>query len=336
MSLTVCTYNIENFNKCFTETNDLDEDTSLEYEIDGDTVDTGDKLDAVATILRAIDADLVGLVEAPATVTDARQSTVAALERFSDAYDIPQTAASMGYQAPGTQELAVVFNESTIESVDHISRDGTDSATPPFDGEFITDTDRDGIEEIHDFYRPPFEAEVSLADSGQTFRLILGHVKSKSTYGIADRLYREREALANRRKIFAQCMWIRNRVEELIQEHSVVVMGDFNDGPGFDQYERRFGRTGIEIVIGDLFQPGKILRSAYGRPTWDGEGWDPYTARFYNDWGVDEVPIDYVLATEDLTTGRGQVWNTDEHPDLSTSLEIASDHFPVSMELDVA
>ena len=37
-------------------------------------------------------------------------------------------------------------------------------------------------------------------------------------------------------------------------------LGDFNDGPGLDEYERLFGRSGVEIVIGEeddirLFDP---------------------------------------------------------------------------------
>lgn len=336
MTLSVCSYNIEDFFECFNEANEPKTESK----------DEAKKLQSVATVLENVDADLIGVVEGPQTVKadNSNQSTVKALQKFAAEYDLRQNQASMGYPAQGERELAVMYDESVIKSVEHIARSGADSSVPPFNGEFVYDTDNDGIDEVYDFYRPPFEAEVTLAETNETFRLILAHVKSKVVYGVMDRIRHEQESMGNRRQIFAQCTWIRRRVEKLMEDHPVVVMGDFNDGPGFDYYERQFGKSGIEIVVGDLFNPDGVLSSAYGRPTWEdyadvwnsnSAGWIPYTASFRDEieGGYMKTPVDYVLATDDLEPTNGQIWNPLRQPDLQATLYDASDHFPVSVDL---
>ena len=51
----------------------------------------------------------------------------------------------------------------------------------------------------------------------------------------------------------------------------LIVMGDFNDGPGLDEYEKLFGRFGVEIVLGEgetdkLFDPHakQVLGNRFG------------------------------------------------------------------------
>ena len=327
MALTLCTYNVEHFNRAFDEENRPKSDSEKQ-------------LEAVAQVLRAVDADLIGIVEAPNASPSAAgdgetPGTVEALETFAAEYDLRQRKTAMGFVSEGSQELAVMYDPDTVEEVKHVPGGGR-GLSPAFDEELFYDADGDDIEEVYAFYRPPFEAEVTAADSGKTFRLILAHAKSKATFGPMDRLHRRQESLANRKKIFAECNWIRKRVEEWMDDHPVVVMGDFNDGPGMDFFERKFGKTGVEFVIGSLFEPDTTLRSAYERPRWTGNGWRPYTASFWDDVGEGyvEVPIDYVLATRNLRPAEGQVWNPDQKEALEETLYEASDHFPVSMVIE--
>ena len=56
-------------------------------------------------------------------------------------------------------------------------------------------------------------------------------------------------------------------------------MGDFNDGPGLDEYEKLFGRSGVEIMLGEgqgeqLFDPHARMALAQRI------GAMPVTARF--------------------------------------------------------
>ena len=94
-------------------------------------------------------------------------------------------------------------------------------------------------------------------------------------------MHLERESKRNRLKIFAECTWIRRRVDEFLdKDQDVVVMGDINDGPGMDFYEMRFGRSGVEIIMGNLYEPNRIPKNLVGMPEWNKYGWNPSTVSF--------------------------------------------------------
>ena len=56
-------------------------------------------------------------------------------------------------------------------------------------------------------------------------------------------------------------IWLRQRIEQLLENgDNLIVLGDLNDGPGLDDCEKLFGRSSVEIIIGDegatrLFEP---------------------------------------------------------------------------------
>jgi len=45
----------------------------------------------------------------------------------------------------------------------------------------------------------------------------------------------------------------------------LIVLRDFNDGPGLDFYERQFGRSAVEQVMGDPGNPETLLRNPFSR-----------------------------------------------------------------------
>ncbi len=113
------------------------------------------------------------------------------------------------------------------------------------------------------FSKPPLEVQAKGPD-GRAFRLIGVHAKSKAPHGAEDPAHVLRLAIENRRKQLAQCIWIRARVEEhLAQGDSLIVLGDFNDGPGLDEFERLFGRSGVEIVLGPDAEPALRLHDPH-------------------------------------------------------------------------
>jgi endonuclease/exonuclease/phosphatase family metal-dependent hydrolase len=152
-----------------------------------------------------------------------------------------------------------------------------------------------------------------------------------------------RIAIENRRKQLAQCIWLRERVDDhLDQGDNLIVLGDFNDGPGLDEYEKLFGRSGVEIVLGGdgdvpLFDPHAAALHR-GGPV-------PASARF---WLQDqkrwmETLLDYVMVSPSLVD-RARDWRIwhpvddakiAEVPELVQALFTASDHFPVTVELDI-
>ena len=115
-------------------------------------------------------------------------------------------------------------------------------------------------------------------------------------------------------------------------------MGDLNDGPGLDEYEHLFGRSSVEIVMGDeLYDPH--ARMALVRPI----SASPTTARFEMHGGHRflQALLDYVMVSPDLRAAGPdwQIWHPFDHEacyrdgGLRKALLHASDHFPVSLTL---
>ncbi len=86
-------------------------------------------------------------------------------------------------------------------------------------------------------------------------------MKSKKTY-TADK----KEPFANRRKIVAQSQRTREIMAELKENYHrdykrFMVIGDVNDGPGFDKYEAKIVVSGIETLLGTVFEPKSVYVS---------------------------------------------------------------------------
>jgi endonuclease/exonuclease/phosphatase family metal-dependent hydrolase len=331
VAIRLCTYNIEWFDDLFDQDNDLK-----------DVEDTRRKVSALKEVSTALAADLIGVVEAPnTTVSTGHQSTEKKLQAFLDETGQQNFRPLVGFVSAGRQELAILYNAEKLEARHSPGGSRGSRSNPPFDGEFFFDTDDDRVKEAYRFYRPPLEAEVTIRATGQKFHLILVHTKSKGIFDAVDLLRWERENARNRRKLYAECSWIRRRADELLEQgEDVVVMGDFNDGPGMDYYELSFGRSAVEIVMGDIYNPQRILRNPVGRPRWTRWGWEPSSARFTD--RITGTPvnvlIDHILVSRGIPveTGGSRVWNPfqdDLARPLKRALLAASDHFPVTLDV---
>lgn len=331
MTTRIATYNIEWFDDHFNKDNTMKS-----------SIKSQEKFNAVKDVLQLIGADLVTIVEAPnTTTTTGIQDTVTKLETFANWAGLSTKRAMIGFPSRGRQEIAVLYDPNKM-TVTHDSGGRRDSrSNPPFDGEFFYDTDDDRIKETYRHYRPPLEARVELT-GGEVFYVMGVHTKSKGIFSSVDQVHLERQSRRNRLKLYAECAWIRRRVEEWLDDGlKFVVLGDINDGPGMDLYEMRYGRSAVEIVIGDLFQPDRILRSYVGRPNWTRYGWKPASARFKD--RITEtyvnVLIDHLLASPNLPTSGAspaKVWNPYEDNSLRqhrSTLSASSDHFPLTLDL---
>lgn len=313
---------------------------------------------AVAAVLRAVDADAFVLVEAPDT--SKTRSSVRALERFAAGADLRQIRAVSGFASDTEQEITLLYDPRHVAAAhDPVglpldagagAADITFAKAPRFDGVYPLDLDGDGEVDLHRFSKPPLEARLHLLTPDRALRLIGVHAKSKAPHGASDAAEAERISLANRRKQLAQCAWLRARVEEhLDRGDDLVVLGDFNDGPGLDKYERVFGRSGVEIVIGSGVAMERRLvtphlnatpLAALRDPSWP----KPATARFYNreTGGYLDALLDFVMLSPSLAARTDPVWRI-WHPfddarcfadeTVRRALLDASDHFPVSVDL---
>lgn len=326
-------YNIEWFDKCF------EDDNSLKTE-----PDAVKKLDAVATVISVTDPDIIGITEGPNTTTSTGdRDTVAALKNFAAAKGLRQTDAMIGFPSRGRQEIALMLDPAVVAAEHDPGGNPGRKENPPFNEGFLVDSDGDGIKEVYSHFRPPLEAKITRADGGPPFWVIVAHAKSKGIFSAMDRINFERTSARNRRKLFAECTSIRERIDEwLAADRPTVVMGDINDGPGFDYYESRFGRSAVELILGDVFDRETMLQYPIGRPKFGQYGWEPSTARFTDTFTGDKVNalIDHVMISAHLTPSEGGpalVWNPfqlDEAKPHKQDLLDASDHFPVTLDID--
>ena len=310
---------------------------------------------AIAEVLRRIDADCIAVIEAPNS--GHRQSCVAELEGFAAHFGLRQRAALIGFENPTQQEIALMFDPARISAEHAPIGEVLDEATaaggelpfgsPRFDSVFPADLDGDGKIELHRFSKPPLEALVTDRATGESFRMIAVHLKSKAPHGAGSAAQVRRRGLENRAKQYAQAVWLRTRLEEhMASGEEVVVLGDFNDGPGFDKLERVNGRSSVDLVTGDPARPDTLLANSFTRQGLPAYGARPSTARFYDDRGGTYLNalIDFIMLTPGLaarTRPGWRIWHPFDDAEcfadasLRAALMDASDHFPVSVDMEI-
>lgn len=336
--LRLATYNVEWFNALFDVRGRLldDAEWSARYNIS-----RADQLAALGIVFTAMDADAIMVIEAPDT--NGKRATVKALENFADTIGLRARRALIGFPSPTEQEIALLYDPDRI-TARHDPRGGAEGEAPRFDGTFRMDLDQDGTPEPIRFSKPPLE--LALTVNSRPLRMIGVHAKSKAPHGARDPNEAIRIAIENRRKQLAECVWLRARVAaHLAAGDDLVVMGDFNDGPGLDEYEKLFGHSGVEVVMGVGCDPQMRLFDPHADMALDRRiGLQPTTARF---WQVDqerwfEALLDFVMVSPGLLThhAKWRIWHPLNDPiclktpELREALLTASDHFPVTLDLD--
>ena len=286
------------------------------------------RLDAVAHVLRWLDADAVLVVEAPDE--GRRRSTRRALEGFAAAAGLRATRTIIGFPSPTHQELALMHDPAVVEAR-HAPGEAPDA--PRFDGTIDLGRE-DGLDALG-WSKPPLE--LALRVRGVALHLVGVHAKSKSLRGATGAEAR-RVADLNRRKQQGQCLWLRRRIDARLAEATpLVVAGDLNDGPGLDRAERASGRSSVEIVLGR--GAGRLVDPHAVAPR---TGRGPTTARFRNaaTGGWRHALLDYAMVSAALAPlARWRILHPEDDaeaaadPTLRASLLAASDHFPVVLDL---
>ena len=338
----LATYNVEWFAALFDDENQMIFDHSWSGRND---VTKAQQLDALGKVFAAVDADAFMVIEAPNT--GRTQNTVHALERFAAHFGLRQSKALIGFANQTNQEIALLFDPDLM-SVHHSPRGaetGPEGASQNvrFDGAFLLDLNIDAEPDPIVFSKPPLEIVLE-AQGHPTLTLIGVHAKSKAPHGAKTPADEIRIAIENRKKQLAQCIWIRQRVDEHLDEgNPVIVLGDFNDGPGLDTYEQLFGQSGVEIVLGHRQKAERQLYDPHAEMALSPRNFVmPTTARFYkyDSKTYLNALLDYIMVSPDLQPkGQWQIWHPFDNPrcfdddPLCQALLTASDHFPVSIDL---
>lgn len=339
MKLNIAVYNMEWMAYLF--------DTQGNLKTDNESLTRAQNL---ATVVAAMDPDILGIVEGPDTTVSGSKSASAQMEQWAAHFDLDSSYRAVhGFPSGGRQELCVLFKSSKLE-ITH--RPTQDKSKNPFNEPFAVDTNETLVKELYEHYRPPLELSVeSVADNQEIARIIVAHAKSKGIFDRVDFARYEQLSARNRMKLYAECASIRERCDQWLDdkpERPVIVMGDINDGFGKDYYEQRFSRSAAEILLGDVWYPEKILRSVISKKPKIGKyGWTPSTSRFTDTVTNDtlNVLIDHILISRQVQVDDVTVWNPylDHKPeskdqtisDLRDELKNASDHYPVSAMVDL-
>ena len=333
-ALRLATYNVEWFNALFDDDGQLIDDGGWSARWN---VTRAQQTAALGRVFQALDADGVMIIEAPDT--SRRRQGSKALATFAERFGLRTRSVVMGFANDTQQEIAFLYDPDVLTAVHDPQGDATGHA-PRFDGTLRFDLDTDAALDAVTWSKPPLELLVTVGP--RQVRLIGVHAKSKAPHGAVSKAEGMRIAIENRRKQLAQCIWLRRRVDQHLDAgEDVIVMGDFNDGPGLDDFEKLFGRSGVEIVLGEdgpagLFDPhaAQVLGQRIAAM--------PATARFAKRDGTYlNALLDYVMISAGLRAAEPhwQIWHPFDHracydkPELRSALLHASDHFPVSLSL---
>lgn len=338
----IATYNVEWFNSLFDDEGRLLVDDRWSGRQD---VTRSQQIEALGLVFRALDADAIMVIEAPdaSRIRDGAR----ALEGFAKSFELRARSVTHGFANDTQQEIMLLYDPDQMQARhaplgNETGKKGAPDA-PRFDGTFRIDLDIDATEDRVTFSKPPLEVEITTAKS--MFRMIGVHAKSKAPHGARTPDDVMALSIANRRKQLAQCIWIRQRVTSHLEAHDpLIVLGDFNDGPGLDQYEKLFGRSGVEIVLGldgdiPLFDPHARMALTQRMGT------APTSSRFFlpdqKRWL--HALLDYIMVSPDIRAKAPawRIWNPFEDPEcygkpeLKQALLTASDHFPVTLDVDL-
>ncbi len=334
----IATYNVEWFNALFDDLNQPlpDDGWSARY-----NVTRKQQLMAVASVFQALDADAVMVIEAPDHSKS--RDTVAALENFAAYSGIRARKAVIGFANDTQQEIALLYDPDVLDARHDPQEHAGEDPAPRFDGRFHIDLDVDAAKDTVQFSKPPLELVLNTRD-GTELRIIGAHLKSKAPHGAKSKDEAMRISIANRRKQLAQAIWLRRRVDGVLSEGTpLILLGDLNDGPGLDEYEHLFGRSTVEIVLGHgaraLFDPhaAQALQRRLGAAPTTARFWIRPEKRFL------QALLDYIMVSNDLRSKapKWRIWHPMDDPKcwqdvgLRDALVMASDHFPVTMDIEI-
>ncbi|MEM8823480.1 MAG: endonuclease/exonuclease/phosphatase family protein [Pseudomonadota bacterium] len=329
MTFRLATWNIEWFDRLFGDDGSVLEngEWSARYNVTKEQ-----QAAAIAGVLRWIDADAVLIIEAPDD--SHRRSTRVALETFAEWGGLRLTKTVIGFGNDTRQEIALMFDP---ERVTPGHAPGESVKAPRFDGVLEMDLDVDLRAERLVWSKPPLELDLETPVG--PLHLIGVHAKAKVPHNEGDGEEVLRKSILSRRKQLGQCIWLRHRVEErLIEGRNLIVAGDFNDGPGLDRFETLFGRSGLEIVLGEgslaLHDPAaKVPRIGAAMPS-TARFWDDTNKRYLN------ALLDFAMVSDGLRERASwRILHPFDDPEaaadpiLRDALLDASDHFPVILDL---
>ncbi len=297
--------------------------------------------DDLSGVLRELMPDVVIVVEGPSRPEE--------LQLFFDSIGQGAWATGLQVSPNSLQNIGVAVRVDTGKFKQQPIQRWDMKADSRFDP-FLIDTDNDEIKEQHHFERRPLYVEISPAQ-GASFRVLGLHLKSKGIFSAYEWSKWWETADANRKKILAQATHIHDEfigpylTDAQTKQIPLIVCGDINDGPRLDASEKRLFGSGIERLMGNIWQPGLCLGNALFdvlKPK-DQEGLnfssiyttsyrDPIFNNIYQkDW-IDHILYSKRQSANWVRNAKVNEYMPDKTP-IWKKYKHASDHYPVSVEV---
>ena len=317
MKCTLMTYNIETMKNMF-KANNIEKHSIHRSEM-------------ISQTIKSISPHILGIVEASNKIGDHHHF----LENTSIKelnYKIAKSDVKRG-----KQDLVFYYRDPfEVISIDE---------NVEFYDDWIEDIDGDSINEVLRFERKPIEVLFQVKGTDKQLLIILVSFKSKGVFAVADIKQYEYLALANRKKLYGQSKKVRERLNILLKDDpnkNIVVMGDINDEPGMDHFQKKVGASAVETILGDIYEPDKIFHNTLWYQTkaknkkdlWTIEYADPIVSnlRLHRAW-LDHMFISPSMLKDDsaiqFIKKSGKIAEKNE------SSKLASDHFPIYCKINV-
>lgn len=297
-----------------------------------------------ANLIRALDADLLAVQEAPSRP----EEMALFIDRYLSKAGKPLYQFFMG-DTGLAQKLALLYKVGSVDAIAMALHADIANLIDPWE----SDVDGDAILNEYHFTRVPLVVNVQLG--GSALQIVVMHTKSnfinsgramwdnpatRQNYIVA--------ALQNRRRISSEAMRTRTYLDAVFKKDPsarIIVLGDLNDGPGLDYFEERYLTHNVtDILLGSVFEPEFMLFHAPGEVARS----ERYTAVF-DDFVTGEknkrMLLDHVLLSPGLskTSGLRRVPHsaTIHHKEYTAQVtgsgshreDRPSDHRPCSVQL---
>lgn len=341
-SMTICAFNVEWMNDWFTA--DAEPvDFKPTFTRDGHTSDTATTAGRTAAVIRAIDPEILAIMEGPS-----RSAELALfIERFLSDNGEPRYEFFLS-DSGAQQRVGLLYKTGAVD----MARLAPHAEIVDLIDPWHADVDGDAVLDEYAFTRTPLV--VDLVIGGHPVRLIVMHTKS-NFINRGEALWQDPAtrqqyvvaALKNRRRISTEGMRVRTYLDARLAQDvtvPVIVLGDLNDGPGLDYFEEYYLSHNVtDILVGSAFQPEWLFTHAQH----DVPAHQRYTAVF-DDFVTGEkdkhLLLDHILLSPGLVHGplkkvakSGRVRHAEYDAHVvnggANREDRPSDHRPVSVDL---
>jgi endonuclease/exonuclease/phosphatase family metal-dependent hydrolase len=265
---------------------------------DGVECDTEQAAGLLAGLIADLDSDVVALQEAP--------SRAAELALFLDTHLAGRYRFLIG-DSGGSQKLALLA-KPTVEAALVPPAELGDLIEP-----WLADVDGDAVVNEYEFTRDPLVCRLTL--DGRSLAVVVAHLKS-NFINRGEQMWRDpahriefvRSALQNRRRIANEGMRMRQYLDTRLDEDpnaAIVVLGDFNDGPGRDLFEQQYLAHNVtDLLVGSSYRPETL----FGHALVDVPADLRYSAVF-DDFVTEEpqkqILLDHIILSPGMASGAG-------------------------------